>query len=333
MALLPLEVRGLVTELATERGPLRAVDGVELQLLPGRALALVGESGCGKTMTALSVLQLLPLGGRVVAGSVRLAGEELVGAPPARLQQLRGNRLSMIFQEPMSALNPVLTVGHQLAEGLRIHLGLGEAESLQRAVALLAAEGFDAPERQATQYPHQLSGGMRQRVLIAMALACAPDVLVADEPTSALDAGTQQRLFARLATLQKERGLAVLWVTHDLSRARAHADDLAVMYAGRIVERGPVEAVRARPRHPYTEGLWQCALRGPTRDAAGKRSRLPTIPGTVAGASAWRSGCAFRERCPRASGRCSEISPILEGSAHAVACHHPLAATEVEVRA
>jgi peptide/nickel transport system ATP-binding protein len=324
MAVLPLEVRGLVTELATERGPLRAVDGVDLSLLPGRTLALVGESGCGKTLTALSILQLLPAGGRLVQGSVRLAGEELVGAKAARLQQLRGNRLAMIFQEPMSALNPVLTVGAQLAEGLQIHQGLGAAEARMRAVALLAEEGFDAPERQAAQYPHQLSGGMRQRVLIAMALACAPDVLMADEPTSALDAGIQQRLFARLAALRQERGLAMLWVTHDLVRARAHADELAVMYAGRIVERGPAQAVLARPRHPYTQALWQCALHVGGRDVASKRSRLPTIPGAVAGSMAWRAGCAYRERCPRASERCAQIAPILEGGAHPAACHHPL---------
>jgi peptide/nickel transport system ATP-binding protein len=312
-----LEVRDLRTAFPLEGGEARAVDGVSFALEAGRVLGLVGESGCGKSMTALSLMRLVPPPGRVVGGAVRLEGRELLALPERDMRAVRGAGLAMVFQEPMTSLNPVFTVGSQIAEAVRIHRRVGRRDAWARAVALLGEVGIPEPARRAHDYPHQLSGGMRQRVMIAIAISCEPKVLIADEPTTALDVTIQAEILDLLRALRQRRGMALLLITHDLGVVAEQVDDVAIMYAGRIVEQASVIDVFARPRHPYTRALFR-SIPG----IAGRRERLETIPGQVPDLRRLPSGCSFRDRCPDAIDACAAQVPPLEPKApgHLAAC-------------
>ncbi len=312
-----LEVERLSAELP---GGARPVDEVSFTLSPGRALGLVGESGCGKTSAALAIMRLLP-DGAVARGSVRLDGESLLEAPEARINELRGARIAMVFQEPLSALNPVLTVGSQIAEGLEVHARMKKADAARKAIELLGSVGIPNAEEKARAYPHQLSGGMRQRALIAAALACEPKVLIADEPTTALDVTVQAQILELLEGLQRERGLALLLITHDLGAVAAACDDVAVMYSGRIVEQGPVAEVFSSPRHPYTAALLKARP-----SLASRGGPLEVLPGSVPGAAARVEGCRFRPRCPRAIEPCARSVPHVAEGGRYHECHNPVGA-------
>ncbi len=313
-----LEIRGLRTSFLMPQGEARAVDGVSLSVDAGRTLGLVGESGCGKTMTALSILRLTPPAARIVGGSIVFDGRDLLTLNEAEMRHIRGNEIAMIFQEPMSSLNPVFTVGNQVAEAVRLHQGLSRRTAHEKAVELLTLVEIPEAERRVNEYPHQLSGGMRQRVMIAMALSCHPRLLIADEPTTALDVTIQAQILDLLAGLQQRLGMAMILVTHDLGIVAERAGDVAIMYAGRIVEHAPVGAIFAHPRHPYTRGL----LRSIPKVGAAKARRLEAIPGLVPDLLRLPSGCHFRDRCPRAISRCTAIDPALEERepGHWVAC-------------
>jgi oligopeptide/dipeptide ABC transporter ATP-binding protein len=307
-----LRIRDLRTYFVTDRGggTARAVDGVSLDLYPGETLGVVGESGCGKTVLSLSILRLVPEPpGHVRPGSlIEFEGRNLLTLPPRDLRAVRGNRIAMIFQEPMTSLNPVLTIGDQVAEAAIVHQRLSRATARQRAVELLRQVGIPEPEARVDQYPHQLSGGMRQRVMIAMALICHPQILIADEPTTALDVTIQAQILELLQRLQRELGMAVLLITHDLGVVAGSADRVVVMYAGQVVETAPTPELFARPQHPYTEGLMESI---PRLDRP--RARLHSIPGSVPAATAWPSGCRFHPRCPFAWDKCrTEEPPLLE---------------------
>jgi oligopeptide/dipeptide ABC transporter ATP-binding protein len=305
-----LEVQDLRVAFHGRREVVRAVDGVSFALDAGETVALVGESGCGKSATALALLRLLPApAGRIESGRVALDGEDLVTAADARLRALRGSAISMVFQEPMTSLNPVLAIGDQVAEAIALHQGLDDDAAFEAAVAMLARVGIPSPAVRAEAYPHQLSGGMRQRVMIAMALACRPRVLVADEPTTALDVTVQAQILALLADLQRELGMAVLLITHDLGVVAQSARRVLVMYAGRVVEEGSVEAVFARPRHPYTAGLLRSVPRSDRPGAA-----LAPIEGAVPDPRERPPGCAFHPRCALAEPRCRVEAPALTPS-------------------
>ena len=316
-----LEIRGLCTWFESAAGVARAVDGVDLALRAGETLALVGESGCGKSVTVLSILGLVPAPGRIVAGSVRFRGRDLRTLSPAALRSIRGREIALVFQEPAIALNPVFTVGEQIAETLRLHEGLARAAARGRALEALAEVGIPRPAECFSAYPHELSGGQRQRVLIAIAIACRPALLLADEPTSALDVTVQAGILELLGELQEKRGLAILLVTHDLAVVAEMAARVAVMYAGRVVESADVFALFERPRHPYTILL----LRSRASLASGARSGA--IPGSVPSALALPSGCRFAARCPLARARCLEeepaLVPVAGGEPHLAACHFP----------
>ena len=303
-----LEVTDLRTYFTTDAGVARAVDGVSLQVGTGETLGIVGESGCGKTVTALSVLRLIPSPpGEIVAGSsIRFNDEELLEVKPARLREIRGNEISMIFQEPMTSLNPVLTVGHQIEEVLRLHRGLGRREARAAGVALLAEVGIPEPDQRFDAYPHQMSGGMLQRVMIAIALSCEPRLLIADEPTTALDVTIQAQILDLLVSLQRRHGMALLLITHDLGVIAEVCDRVVVMYGGQIVETGTTEEILTRPEHPYTQGLLASLPGIGDRDV-----RLNPIPGTVPSAVDWPDGCRFRDRCSFAWERCAEFTPDL----------------------
>ncbi len=313
-----LEVRDLHTSFFTSRGEARAVDGVSFSIDAGRTLGLVGESGCGKTMTALSILRLLPPTGRITAGEICFDGKSLGQLSEGEMRRVRGNSIAMIFQEPMSSLNPVFTVGFQVGEGLRQHQGLDRHAARVRSIELLKLVEISEPEERVDAYPHQLSGGMRQRVMIAMALACNPRLLIADEPTTALDVTIQAQILDLLGSLQKRLGMGMLLVTHDLGVVAERADDVAVMYAGRIVEQARVEDLFARPLHPYTRGL----LRSIPHVGAAKTRRLEAIQGLVPDLLHLPSGCHFRDRCSDAIEACATTDPALltYGEAHAAAC-------------
>ena len=318
-----LQVRGLRTTFDTPRGRLAAVDGVDLELFAGETLCVVGESGCGKSVTALSILRLLPEPpAHIEAGEILFRGEDLLRAPGERLRQVRGNHIAMIFQEPMTSLNPVFTVGDQIDEVLRVHTTKGRAERLARVVELLELVGIGSPEERVRDYPHQLSGGMRQRVMIAMALACEPDVLIADEPTTALDVTIQAQILELIDALKRRFEMAVLLITHDLGVVAEAAQRVAVLYAGRVVESGPVAAIFAAPRHPYTQGLL-LAMPG-ARHA--HRQPLDVIPGRVPDLVSRPPGCSFRERCSRARDLCKDVDPKLVATSgrRAIACHNPV---------
>jgi peptide/nickel transport system ATP-binding protein len=312
-----LEIRGLSVSFDSDDGRVRAVRGVDLALAAGETVALVGESGCGKSVTALSILRLVATPpGFFDAGEIRLAGEDLLAAPESRLREIRGNDVAMIFQEPMTSLNPVLRVGEQIAEVFELHQKLGREAARARSIEALARVGIPAPEQRVDEYPHQLSGGMRQRVMIAMALACNPKLLIADEPTTALDVTIQAQILELIAKLQRELGMAVLLITHDLGVVAETARRVAVMYAGRIVEEADVLALFERPRHPYTAGLLRSR---PRLDAVD--GRLVPIEGSVPDAFHQPPGCAFHPRCPHAVERCRREDPPLsaEGT-HRFAC-------------
>lgn len=312
-----LEVRDLRVSFFTPRGEVRAVDGVSFTIDEGETFGLVGESGCGKSVTALSLLRLLDGSGRIVGGDIVFAGRTLLALSEEEMRSLRGDQIAMVFQEPMTSLNPVFTVGYQIGEVLEVHRGMSRKQARAEAIELLRLVEIPEPERRVDAYPHQLSGGMRQRVMIAMALACRPRLLIADEPTTALDVTIQAQILDLLAHLQEQFGMAVLFVTHDLGIVAERARRVAVMYAGRIVEEAETATLFRNPLHPYTRGL----LRSIPRLGMRVR-RLAAIPGSVPDPLALPSGCRFRDRCTYAVARCGEIDPQLEpfGDSRAVAC-------------
>jgi oligopeptide/dipeptide ABC transporter ATP-binding protein len=303
-----LEVSDLRTYFRTDAGVVRAVDGVSFHVLPGEVLGIVGESGCGKSVTALSIMQLIPRppGELVDGSSIRFRGEELVGATERRLRELRGDDMAMIFQEPMTSLNPVYTIGDQIAESLRLHRSMTQRAARDRAIEMLRLVGIPAAETRVDDYPHQLSGGQRQRVMIAMALSCEPDLLIADEPTTALDVTIQAQILELLAELRARLGMAMILITHDLGVVAEVCDRVVVMYAGQVVEHGTVDRLFREPRHPYTEGLLRAVPRLGVR-----HEQLAVIPGTVPSASDWPAGCRFHTRCPYGWDRCAEHTPPL----------------------
>src|SRR5689334_12692457 len=321
-----LDVEGLKTYFFTRDGVVRAVDGVSFSVGRGETLAVVGESGCGKSVTSLSILRLIASPpGRTVEGRVVFEGRDLLALPEPEMRKIRGNAISMIFQEPMTSLNPVLTIGHQIAEALVLHRGLAHDAAEIRAVEMLRLVRMPEPERRVVQYPHQLSGGMRQRVMIAMALACEPRLLIADEPTTALDVTIQAQILDLMRELKARTGAAIMLITHDLGVVAEMAERVVVMYAGRKVEEASVLELFARPRHPYTRGLLHSIPRLGTRigdNAGSERVRLAEIAGTVPSLLQPIVGCAFAPRCRYATPRCRSESPPLEqkGADHLAAC-------------
>jgi peptide/nickel transport system ATP-binding protein len=316
-----LAVRDLVVEFTTPRGTVRAVDGVGLTIARGATLGLVGESGCGKSVTSLAIMRLLDANARIRAGTIHFDGRDLVALDEREMRRLRGARLAMIFQEPTTSLNPVFTVGAQVAEALRIHRRLDRSAAWAGAVELMRQVEIPDAERRAASYPHELSGGMRQRVMIAMAISCEPALLIADEPTTALDVTIQAQILDLLRGLKRRLGMSLLLITHDLGVVATEADEVAIMYAGRIVERAPSRALFAAPAHPYTQALLASLPRLERR-----AERLTPIPGSVPDLLELPSGCRFRDRCPRASARCAQEDPQLSqiGAGRFVACCHPL---------
>ncbi|GAB1579261.1 ABC transporter ATP-binding protein [Bordetella petrii] len=302
-----LDVQDLRVDIDTPRGALHAVRGVSFQVRRGETLCLVGESGCGKSMTSLAIMGLLPRTARRSTGRLAVLGEDLSRAGRRRVNALRGNKMAMIFQEPMTALNPAYTIGEQLAEHYRHHRGAGAAQARERAVELLEKVGIASAGQRLGQYPHQLSGGLRQRVMIAMALMCGPELLIADEPSTALDVTIQAQILRLLADLQAELGIAMVLITHDLGVVARIARQVAVMYAGQVVEQGPVADIFAGPRHPYTQGLLAC-IPVPGRTPPG--APLGTIPGVVPALVGDLAGCAFRERCRHAQPACGSAIPV-----------------------
>jgi peptide/nickel transport system ATP-binding protein len=318
-----LAIDELKTHFFTRDGVVRAVDGVSLAVGAGETLAVVGESGCGKSVTALSILRIVPHPpGRIVGGAVRFAGRDLLGLSEAEMRDIRGNEISMIFQEPMTSLNPVLTVAHQIGETLRLHQGLGARAAEARAVDMLRLVRIPEPERRARQYPHELSGGMRQRVMIAMALACNPKLLIADEPTTALDVTIQAQILDLMRELKARIGAAIILITHDLGVVAEMAERVVVMYAGRKVEEAGVRELFRRPRHPYTAGLLASVPRLGATLGRKEAPRLAEIPGVVPSLREAIVGCAFAPRCGFATERCRREAPPLEPRApgHLAAC-------------
>lgn len=302
-----LDVQGLTVDINTPRGPLHAVRDVSFQVRRGETLCLVGESGCGKSMTSLAIMSLLPKAAKRSARRLAVLDEDLSKASRSRINALRGNKMAMIFQEPMTALNPAYTIGEQLTEHYRYHQHRTQAQAIERAVELLEKVGIASAGQRLGQYPHQLSGGLRQRVMIAMALMCGPELLIADEPSTALDVTIQAQILRLLADLQAELGIAMVLITHDLGVVARIAHNVAVMYAGQIVEEGPVREIFAQPRHPYTEGLLSC-IPIPGRTPPGEH--LGTIPGVVPSLVGDLRGCAFIDRCAHALPACRETVPI-----------------------
>jgi peptide/nickel transport system ATP-binding protein/oligopeptide transport system ATP-binding protein len=313
-----LRVEGLKTYFFTNEGAVKAVDGVDFSVARGRTLGVVGESGCGKSVTSLSIMRLLPRTGRVVGGRVMFEDRDLLRLSEAEMRAVRGNDVAMIFQEPMTSLNPVYTTGEQVMEAVKLHLHLSDHDARDRAIELFRLVGIPAAERRIDDYPHQLSGGMRQRVMIAMALSCNPDVLIADEPSTALDVTIQAQILELLRRLQQEQGMAIVLITHDLGVIAEMAQDVVVMYAGKIVERGNVEQIFDQPLHPYTQGLLTSI---PGRGTRGKR--LNVIKGTVPHPFNLPPGCTFAPRCPHAFQRCPTAYPaqMEHGDGHRVACY------------
>ncbi len=313
-----LDIRDLSIGFRSLPAGLRLIDGVSLSLSPGRTLCLVGESGCGKSLMSLAVMGLLPKpAAEVMGGAITLDGEDLLTATPERLADLRGDRMAMIFQEPMTSLNPAFTIGDQIAEAVMRHRGVSAAEARKATLEVLKRVRIPAAESRLGSYPHQMSGGMRQRVMIAMALVNRPKLLIADEPTTALDVTIQAQILRLIRDLKRDEGTAVLLVTHDLGVVAEMADDVAVMYAGRIIEHGPIAAVFGDPQHPYTIGLMG------SLPSIGKRTgRLASIPGAVPPPSRWLAGCRFATRCPFADARCRAEAPVLSdlGGGHRAAC-------------
>ncbi len=314
-----LRVRHLVTAFETDEGYLRAVDDVSFDAFPGRTLGIVGESGCGKSVTALSIMRLIPTPpGVIERGEALFDGLDLLSIPEREMRNLRGNEISMIFQEPMTSLNPVYTVGTQIIESLRLHQRVSRRAARARSIELLDLVGIPAPHERVDSYPHTLSGGMRQRAMIAMALACQPRLLIADEPTTALDVTIQAQILDLLRSLQKELGMSIVFISHDLGVMAEFADEIAVMYAGKIVEHADAEALFRDPRHPYTRGLLR-SLPG----VHNRGSRLHTIPGIVPDLRTLPEGCRFQDRCELATAECRVAEPPLELHGKTdVACFH-----------
>ncbi len=315
-----LRVENLVTAFDTEAGEVRAVDGVSFSVGRGETLGIVGESGCGKTVTALSIVRLLPRpAASILGGSVIFEDEDLAAAPIDRLHAIRGDRISMIFQEPMTALNPVHRIGRQIMESLRLHRNLADTEALQLTIEMLDKVGIPSPEVRVSEYPHQLSGGMRQRVMIAMALICDPTLIIADEPTTALDVTIQAQILELLQKMQDDSGTSIIMITHDLGVIAETCDNVVVMYAGRVAEQGSVEDIFNSPRHPYTKGL----LASIPRLTTPRKSRLTTIEGMVPALTDMPDGCRFNNRCPHADEHCATVYPEIDdaGDGHLVACH------------
>ena len=316
-----LEINNLRTYFFTDEGVVRAVDGIDLRIDRGETLGIVGESGCGKTVTALSVLRLIPMPpGRIVEGQILYEGRDLVTLPPGQMRKVRGKEISMVFQEPMTSLNPVFTIGEQIAEAIRLHEGLGRRAAMDKTVEMLKIVHMANPERRVKEYPHQLSGGMRQRVMIAMALSCNPKLLIADEPTTALDVTIQAQILELLNELKAKLGMAVMLITHDMGVIAETAQRVMVMYAAKVVEEAPVKDLFKEPLHPYTQGLLRSIPRIDL--AATKKQRLEAIPGVVPSLIDVPPGCRFTPRCPFAKAVCSEKDPVLKEvkPGHKVAC-------------
>jgi oligopeptide/dipeptide ABC transporter ATP-binding protein len=312
-----LEIKDLHVQFRVHGGVVRAVRGLNLTIPAGRTVGLVGESGCGKSVSALTVMRLLEQNAKVARGEIRFRGKDLLALPEAAMQQVRGNDISMIFQEPMTALNPVFSVGDQIAESIEIHQLADKAEARNRAINLLQMVGIADAKRLAKEYPHELSGGMRQRVMIAMALACDPDLLIADEPTTALDVTIQAQILELMRDLKKRTGAAILLITHDLGVVAEMCDDVAVMYGGRIVEHAPTKELYANPKHPYTVGLLESIPR-----LYHKQDRLHVIRGNVPNPLTIPPGCSFHPRCPKRFEPCDKYVPSLAniGPQHDVSC-------------
>lgn len=326
-----LEVKNLTVEFSTDEGPIRAVDQVSIGIKPGQTLGVVGESGCGKSVTALSIMRLIPSPpGHFIEGEIFYRDQNLLSLPEVELRKLRGNRISMIFQEPMTSLNPVFTVGAQIAEVFQIHQALSKKMAMQQAVEMLNLVGIPSPKERAQAYPHQLSGGMRQRVMIAMALALKPDLLIADEPTTALDVTIQAQIMALMKKLQHEMGMSIMLITHDLGVVAETCDEVAVMYAGRVIEKASVDTIFSTPRHPYTVGLLG-SVPGASRFSKAEigfdgKPRLRTIPGLVPNLLHLPRGCRFQDRCSRALEKCRKEEPSLENisNGHSLRCYNPV---------
>lgn len=317
-----IEIKNLQTQFFTDDGLARAVDGVSYSLDRGETVGVVGESGCGKSVTALSVLRLIPdPPGRIVGGEILFEGQNLLDFSAAEMRRIRGNDISMIFQEPMTSLNPVFTIGNQIAEAVKLHQRLNSKEATNKAIEMLTLVGIPEPARRVHEYPHQLSGGMRQRAMIAMALSCNPKVLIADEPTTALDVTIEAQILDLMRNLQSELGTAILMITHDLGVVAEMARKVVVMYAGKVVEQAPVEVVFSAPNHPYTQGLLQ-SLPRVDQTGEGEKQRLQEIVGIVPSLLNLPTGCNFATRCPSAMAVCEEKEPPLEQVApeHFSAC-------------
>ncbi|MBV9734888.1 MAG: ABC transporter ATP-binding protein [Acidisphaera sp.] len=319
-----LEVERLQTHFATAEGVVRAVEGVSFAIGSGETVAVVGESGCGKSVTAMSILRLIAEPPGRIAGRIAFQGRDLLALAEPEMRKLRGNDISMIFQEPMTSLNPVLTVGRQIGESLRLHQGLSTRQAEQRAIEILAMVGIPAPARRVREYPHQLSGGMRQRVMIAIALACNPKLLIADEPTTALDVTIQAQILDLMRDLKARVGAAIMLITHDLGVVAEMAERVVVMYAGRKVEEAAVTEIFANPQHPYTRGLLGAVPRLGSSLAPGGRGKLAEIRGQVPSLRAPIVGCPFAGRCPDVTDFCRAVAPAVEAKApgHLVACHY-----------
>ncbi len=323
-----LEVKSLQTSFFTEEGEVKAVDDVSFDVYRGKTLGIVGESGCGKSVTSLSIMRLIPSPpGKIVSGQILYRGKDLLKLDLSEMRKIRGNEISMIFQEPMTSLNPVFTVGNQICEAIALHQSLPKSEIRNKAIEMLRLVGIPSPEKRIDDYPHQLSGGMRQRVMIAMALSCNPNVLIADEPTTALDVTIQAQILDLLRDLQEKVGMAIILITHDLGVVAEVADEVMVMYAGRVAEQGTVREIFKNPKHPYTRGLLN-SIPTLSKDPTGKlkKGRLETIPGIVPNLLHLPKGCRFQERCPYRIDACAEDEPALRVIAqdprtpHAIRC-------------
>ena len=319
-----LQVENLQTHFGTPDGVVRAVEGLSFHIHGGETLAVVGESGCGKSVTSMSILRLIQEPPGKIAGAIRFLGENLLEKTEVEMRQIRGNSISMIFQEPMTSLNPVLTVGRQIGETFELHQGMNSKQAEEKAVDMLTLVGIPAPGRRVREYPHQLSGGMRQRVMIAMALACNPKLLIADEPTTALDVTIQAQILDLMRDLKTRLGSAIMLITHDLGVVAEMAQRVVVMYAGRKVEEGTVEAIYARPLHPYTRGLIGAVPKLGSSLVEGGRTKLAEIPGLVPSLRQRIVGCAFAGRCELATDICRAVAPAIEEKlpGHSVACHY-----------
>lgn len=320
-----LEVKNLKTQFRTEDGEFLAVDDVSFRLEKGKTLGIVGESGCGKSVTSLSILRLIQKPGQIVGGQILFKGQDLLKLSDSEMRSYRGAKISMIFQEPMTSLNPVFTVGQQIDEVYAVHFPqLSKAERRERCLEMLRKVGIPAPEKRIDDYPHQLSGGMRQRVMIAIAMSCSPELLIADEPTTALDVTIQAQILDLMRKMKNETGSSLILITHDLGVVAEMCDDVAVMYAGKIIEQGSVEDIFYRPRHPYTRGLLDSI---PHFETGEKLDSLKTIPGMVPHLLKLPKGCRFQDRCFKVHAACRDKEPTLQGEKHSVACFSPLEPT------